>query len=144
MTKVIAMSRIKSHLFFYNVGYTLSYMATLASRIRQRMADLDITQDELAKKVGHTQPAISKILNGKTLEPKRINLIAIVLDTSVEWLMTGRGPPMRKNDVGKQPAGYVGSDLTAIKLSNLLKVKKLFHKLAGQGKKVRYVEEGGG
>ena len=34
--------------------------------------------------------------------------------------------------------------VTAIKLSNLLKVKKLFHKLAGQGKKVRYVEERGG
>ena len=62
-----------------NQGYKLVFM-NMADRIKQRMQKLGITQDELAKQAELTQPAIFKLLAGKTLEVRP------------QWLATGEGP----------------------------------------------------
>lgn len=62
---------------------------TLAGRVHERMTYLDINQEELAEKVGISQPSVQRILSGKTLNPKKIIEISKVLKVSPEWLATG-------------------------------------------------------
>ncbi|MDP2205178.1 MAG: S24 family peptidase [Alphaproteobacteria bacterium] len=64
-------------------------MGTTADRVRQRMAELDITQDRLAGLCGTTQPSIYRLLSGQIRNPHYIYELAKALETSVKWLKTG-------------------------------------------------------
>lgn len=64
-------------------------MSTLAERINSLLNQKDISQTELAKLVGISQPSMNKILNGSTLNPKKIIELAGVLDVDPAWLKTG-------------------------------------------------------
>lgn len=66
-------------------------METLAKRLKVIMDEQGISQNALARMVGVTQPSIKKIIDGDTLEPKKILEIANALGVSVEWLKTGKG-----------------------------------------------------
>lgn len=66
-------------------------MGTLAQRLKVIMDEQGISQNALARMVGVTQPSIKKIIDGDTLEPKKILEIANALGVSVEWLKTGKG-----------------------------------------------------
>lgn len=66
-------------------------METLAQRLKVIMNEQGISQNALARMVGVTQPSIKKIIDGDTLEPKKILEIANALGVSVEWLKTGKG-----------------------------------------------------
>ena len=74
-----------------NQGYKLVFM-NMADRIKQRMQKLGITQDELAKQAELTQPAIFKLLAGKTQRTTRLAEIAKALEVRPQWLATGEGP----------------------------------------------------
>lgn len=63
-----------------------------ADRIKQRMQTIGITQDDLGKATGLTQPAIFKLLSGKTQRTTRLAEIAKALKVRPEWLATGEGP----------------------------------------------------
>lgn len=65
-------------------------METLAQRLKVIMNEQGISQNALARMVGVTQPSIKKIIDGDTLEPKKILEIANALGVSVEWLKTGK------------------------------------------------------
>jgi transcriptional regulator with XRE-family HTH domain len=64
-------------------------MKKLADRVRERMAFLEIEEDDLAKKCGKTQPTINRLLNGLTEDPPYIYELSVALVTSVQWLKTG-------------------------------------------------------
>ena len=64
----------------------------MADRIKQRMQELDINQDDLAQSVGLTQPAIYKLLSGKTKRTTRLTEIARKLGVRSEWLVEGSEP----------------------------------------------------
>lgn len=66
----------------------------MAERIKQRMQEIDMTQEELGRQVGLTQPAIFKLLSGKTKRTTRLAEIAQALKTRPEWLIDGI-PPMQ-------------------------------------------------
>lgn len=66
-------------------------MPDLSSRLSNLLAQKNLSLNAFAKMVGVTQPAISKIVNGETLNPKYIVEIADALGVSVEWLKTGKG-----------------------------------------------------
>lgn len=51
------------------------------------MSRQGMTQDELARRVGATQPSIYKILNGKTLKPRNLPDIAAALGLTTEELL---------------------------------------------------------
>ena len=70
----------------------LSHMDSLAKRIQASRKLRDISQKELAEKIGITAGAISQYESSAT-EPtiKNLSKIAIELDVSFEWLATGRG-----------------------------------------------------
>jgi phage repressor protein C with HTH and peptisase S24 domain len=65
-------------------------MANLAYRLVQRMRDLDLTQEELADRVGVSQTTISKLITGKTERSRYIHDIAEVLQCSAAWLIFGK------------------------------------------------------
>jgi SOS-response transcriptional repressor LexA len=51
------------------------------------MKELEISQAELARRVGITQPSVSAIYNGDTQKPKDLRAIAHALDTTEAWLL---------------------------------------------------------
>ena len=62
---------------------------TLAERLRIKRKEIGWTQEQLAQKVGSSQAVIQKIENGKSLRPRKIDSIAMVLGTTPAWLMFG-------------------------------------------------------
>jgi transcriptional regulator with XRE-family HTH domain len=62
-------------------------MTVTADRLRKRMADTGVRQEDLAEAVGCTQGAISKILKGDTLNSKFLPRIALHLGVALEWLL---------------------------------------------------------
>ena len=61
-------------------------MSILAARLVEAMADRNVDQSELARRLGVTQGAISKILLGKTARSRLIPRIAAELGVSIAWL----------------------------------------------------------
>lgn len=60
----------------------------LADRVRQRRESLDMTQDELAKRMGYkSRVSINKIENGRPVSQKIIVRLAEALGVSVPYLM---------------------------------------------------------
>lgn len=66
-------------------------MNTIADRILQRMTDLDLTQDALAKLAGVSQTAIHKLITGKSQRTRYLVQIARALQCDPEWLAAGSG-----------------------------------------------------
>ncbi len=68
-------------------------METITDRIKKRAKELNITQVELARKVGKTKGAINQWFKGAT-KPNGSNLLALAkaLDVTPEWLETGKEP----------------------------------------------------
>lgn len=61
----------------------------LAERIRFRRKELDMTQAQLAKEMGFTQPYVAEIESGRTgLHSDRIAVLATILRTSPSWLLS--------------------------------------------------------
>ena len=56
-------------------------------RLNIRLAELNMSQRELAEKTGMSQVAIHKLCRGKTKESKKNFLIAKVLDVPLAWLI---------------------------------------------------------
>lgn len=66
-------------------------MKELSERVRFAMEEHNLNANSLAKLVGISRPAMIKILDGETKEPKKILEIADALNVSPEWLKTGKG-----------------------------------------------------
>jgi len=58
-----------------------------AARIRERMAEKGMDQEDLAQAVGVTQGTISLILTGKTKDSRHFPAIAHALGSSLPWIM---------------------------------------------------------
>lgn len=59
---------------------------TLGDRIAARLSELGMSQSELARRVGVTQPAIHKLINGTSRSSGVMHLIARALRTTTEYL----------------------------------------------------------
>lgn len=81
-------------------------MSDLSSRLSDLLAKKNLSLNAFAKMVGVTQPAISKIVNGETLNPKYIVEIADALGVSVEWLKTGKGEAPDFAKLEENPTAY--------------------------------------
>lgn len=65
-------------------------MSTWADRIRSKMKDLGLTQEELAAKLGITRGAVTHYLAGRRVPPlAQFHKIAVVLETTPAWLQFG-------------------------------------------------------
>ena len=63
----------------------------IADRLQAAMKEKDLTQIDLARKIGVTQSAVSLWLKGTKPNRKRITQIAIHLSLDEHWLLTGEG-----------------------------------------------------
>lgn len=63
----------------------------IASRLREKMKALELSEGELGRRSGVPQPTIHRILNGVSLSPRKdsVERIAKVLRVSPEWLLFG-------------------------------------------------------
>ena len=59
---------------------------TLGDRIAERMAALGVSQSELARRIGVSQPAIGKLVNGQSTNSRYLHLIARELGTTPQYL----------------------------------------------------------
>lgn len=68
---------------------------TIYDRIRQRRIELDMTQDELARKLGYkSRASINKIeLGQRDINQRNVLAFAKALNTTPGWLMTGDDEP---------------------------------------------------
>jgi transcriptional regulator with XRE-family HTH domain len=57
--------------------------------MRHKRLEKGWTQEQLAAKADTNQAVIQKIENGKSLRPRKIDRIAMVLDVNPAWLMFG-------------------------------------------------------
>jgi len=77
--------------------YPHTMNSPLAERIRQRLADLNLTAYAASIKAsdGASKDMVKNILSGRSLHPRADTLekLAGVLETSVDWLLHGDGPP---------------------------------------------------
>lgn len=64
---------------------------TIGDRLKARRLELGITQTELAKKVGLTQPAIAHLEKGIREKPRELLEIARALNLNPVYLSTGKG-----------------------------------------------------
>lgn len=77
-------------------------MKTLADRINERMSELGMTQDELARKAGISQSAVHKLCSGKALQTRKLLQIAAALKVQPQWLAYGLQP----KELGMDETGY--------------------------------------
>ena len=77
------------------------HLNSLGERLRFRRRELGLTQDELALLWGTNQAVIQKIENGKSLRPRKLDVIADALNITPAWLLYGdekinSSPPRQK------------------------------------------------
>jgi len=66
-----------------------AFMIILARNIRARLRSLEMTQKELAEKVGVSTVMVHKLLSGKSTSTSKILDFAKALQCDADWLLTG-------------------------------------------------------
>lgn len=69
-----------------NLGYKFTSMSKLGKILENELQRQGITQDQLAQAIGATQPAIAKIVSGKTQKSRFLTDIAEYLGVSTNYL----------------------------------------------------------
>lgn len=100
------MSISESYFRFIGFTYILSVMK-IGHRIKESRELRRLSQGELARRVGVSQPTVSEWENGKT-EPTVDNMRALAVELHVcfEWLATGRGRRDYRPGAAEPPAEY--------------------------------------
>ena len=62
-------------------------MMGIAENLRARLAEVGMTQTELARRIGITQSTVASLLSGKSQGSKHLHLIARVLETTPAFLL---------------------------------------------------------
>lgn len=86
---------------------------SLANRITERLADLKMSQRELADRIGISQAAIHKLASGKTESSRKLVEIADALNCSPEWLQKGINAPDNDNPVEFSQIPVLNVELSA-------------------------------
>ncbi|SUT91488.1 S24 family peptidase [Actinobacillus lignieresii] len=94
-------------------------MKTLANRLNFSMKERGLNINSLSKLVGISYPAMAKISDGQTLEPKKIVEIANALGVSVQWLKTGEGETPDFANLPQNPTAYDESENNTLRIEVL-------------------------
>lgn len=94
-------------------------MSTIGDRIRARRKSLDLTQEELGKRVGVTKATINKYETGIVVNLRRpmIEQLAAALDTSPAYLMGWDENSVTVGSVGANN-GVIGQNSGEIHIKN--------------------------
>jgi transcriptional regulator with XRE-family HTH domain len=98
---------------------------TIADRLKKIRIDKNVSQDFLAKKLGFTQKAYSKIENNETkLNVEVLQRISEILEIPVESFFTNNNQPIL-NDFSNR----TGGDNVIYKNNSVEKIEELYKKL---------------
>jgi predicted transcriptional regulator len=80
---------------------------SISKRINKIMFDLGINQQQLAKILNITQPAVSKYLKGRIPPPNILLQLSKLSGMTIEWILTGNTEvPLRSDMVSDQSEQY--------------------------------------
>lgn len=97
----------ESYLQAYKVAYRFAPMSTLKDRIKQARAFGGLTQKDLAKLVGVSQPVISQLERGDNLQSVHLLKIAEVCGVDPIWLSSGHGVAPYVGETDDEPTENV-------------------------------------
>lgn len=97
-------------------------MDTIAQRIKKKRLELELTQEQLGKRLGLSRVAITKWENGETENLKLDNLrnLCNVFNCSVEYLIDGKEQESKKHQINDITNIYSVIDI----LNSIFKNKK--------------------
>ncbi len=90
----------------------------LAERVVITRDSLNLSQEELAKKIGVSQVTVWKIENTLTKRPRKIIELAKALEVSPEWLLTGEAQE-NKGDVDEKIMNQLFDLVEQVKIMRL-------------------------
>lgn len=64
-------------------------MESIGTRVAAKLKEVDISEAELARRVGVSQQSINQLINGEVARPRYLLKLAIELGTSARWLEQG-------------------------------------------------------
>ncbi|GEM77513.1 LexA family protein [Vibrio sagamiensis] len=102
---------------------------SFADRVKQRRKELNLSQAELAERVGVAQQSIHKIEDGRTLKPRNILQLANALQCSALWLQ-GIDPEGNNADIHSEKHG-ISSNAVIINKSEIRSLPILSQVQAG-------------
>ena len=73
-------------------------MSTLADRLNKKMEELGKTQSDIARAIGVSPTAITKITSGETKRSRYLGDIAKTLGVTESWLLFGIEPNAKRID----------------------------------------------
>lgn len=109
------------------------------ARVQQRMDLLDISQSELARRVGIKQPSINRLLQGEVQNPRFLHLIARELQTTVEYLTGGDDTADATAALSDTRRGYRGPPALTPEDLGLVPIKEIDLALGAGG---TYLDDG--
>jgi transcriptional regulator with XRE-family HTH domain len=83
------LSTLLNILYYTLKGFKLVFMS-LADRIKERRLALGFKQGQLASKINRDQQVVQRLEKGLILNPRNIEVIARVLETTPEYLLFGK------------------------------------------------------
>ena len=103
------------------------HLNSLGERLRFRRRELGLTQDELALLSGTNQAVIQKIENGKSLRPRKLDVIADALKITPAWLLYGDEKNTQLTPEAKKSASYGCAFLSANKCAFNVRLNSSFN-----------------
>ncbi|HFD7120008.1 TPA: XRE family transcriptional regulator [Serratia marcescens] len=86
----------------------------IGERVKFKRESLELTQAELAAKVGTSQQSIEQLESGKTKRPRYLPELASTLEVSLEWLLHGKSLGLSNNDESIEYIGKVRPGLVPV------------------------------
>lgn len=99
----------QAYLQGHKATYRFSGMKSLADRIKAARKHANLTQKDLASKVGVSQPVISQLEKGENLQSVHLVKIASHCNVRAEWLATGKGDMTEGGNAVAEAAATYGS-----------------------------------
>jgi len=76
----------------------------IGERVKSKREALNLTQVELAAKIGTSQQSIEQLEGGKTKRPRYLPELSVALDVTVDWLVHGTPEPDISNLTPYRPS----------------------------------------
>ena len=121
-------------------------MNELSDRLRAAMTSAGMSQADLARACGVSDPTVSNWLSGKTKSLKASTAIAAAaaLHVDVVWLESGRGDPTMRGNISTAPRPIIAVDDETPLFDDDVEVPRLTLKLsAGSGRLTWEIDEKG-
>jgi transcriptional regulator with XRE-family HTH domain len=96
---------------------------TISKRIINIMVELGINQNQLAKMLNITQPAVSKYLQGRIPPPFILLHLAELSGKSIEWILTGEVKSISQQGMVSEKPGQYQAGLTLEEKINILPIE---------------------